>query len=204
MKYLTLLLSVYSLLILSGCQKDENENKPYSDENYIACVIDGDPIKIYENTSLNKADTTLTFQFSFSESFHPGLADTLINIQATLNRKSVSISFPWTDHPAKFEIYRTEPGSNEAKGFYQYVLKTCVDGNLTVFHTTDFNHADHFRTEKIGEIDITYVNLNEREFRGTFYFTAYGYLFPLTEGSIKSTNYRVEIKEGSFYYKAGK
>jgi hypothetical protein len=115
-----------------------------------------------------------------------------------LNSQCVGISFPRTNKPQKFDIYRFTELTKSPSGSYQNIPKDGSNG-IPVYHTKDWMLDEASNSQKIGEINIIRLNMLTREVEGTFYFRAFGYKFG--ESSVNPINDSVNITKGEFFYR---
>lgn len=175
------------------------QKKNASNGNYLKFDINARHYVIYENAELNNDTVPSTFSFQFGQStFTNSPLDTTISIRGCLNRINLSIEFPKTDKPKKFNIYRYLNQPAYPSCFYQFVVDH-PDTGIIVYETRNISNIRSYDTIKVGEINITRANASIYEFEGTFYFKAYSYLH--RDGIISSIGDSVEIKNGEFYYK---
>jgi hypothetical protein len=189
------LIFIFSCLIsivLVGCKKENDTTI----ENYLKCEINGLPYLVAQN-STSYMVVQNSASFSFARGIYKNTHDTIYSIQVTLDSLSISISFPKTDKPKKFDIYRFTEITKSPSGTYQSIHKDSSNG-IIVYHTINWKSDEDSNSQKVGEINIVRINKLTREILGTFYFRAFGYNF--NEPYVNSINDSVTITKGEFFY----
>lgn len=190
-------MALFAIVVLfTACKDDQPEEK----QNFIQAKIGSETVTIYQEASLNNDTVPNTFLFSFGKSITTKDAknDTCLFIQACLNRQNLRISFPTTQKPASFNIYRSLDLSKNCSALYAVVPKYAQDNDLETFHTQDVLNVNNQDKTLLGQITISRINRDTREIEGTFNFTAYGYKY--INETIYSTDKYINISNGKFYY----
>lgn len=183
---------VFFLPFLFSCQKDDDKIK----SNYIECNVNNEPVLVYLDPKLNKAGET--FSFALSKEVTVGKTDTVLTLRADTKGKLISITFPKTDRPKKYSIFQKNPTQDTPHGSFQNLDSITVEKGLEVFYTSPWPYEKNENfIDVVGEISITYANIQKNEYSGTFKFTAFGY-YHTNNGVYKSDN-TVEVTDGSFH-----
>ena len=182
---------VFILPLLLSCQKDNDKIR----KNYIECKANNEQVLVYLDPELNKPGES--FSFALSKEVTVGKTDTVFTLRANTQYKMISITFPKTNRPQKYSIFRKNPTQDVSHGSFQNIVKLADEKGLEVFYSSPWPYEKNENSiDVVGEINITYANIKKNEYSGTFKFQAFGYYH--TSEVNKSGN-TVEITDGSFH-----